>query len=130
MNIIFSRSDGRWTISGPVRPSYIQGFDGTSDAVNEIAKGGGDTWASQFDFDRYHDSDDHLAFINEAQVAAAFRNKGIGSRLVLALFDKLEEIGVGAVHLKSMDSAIRFWDRFGFEIVERDGLGAHMFRTL
>lgn len=130
MSFDFSHSDGCWTISGPIRPSYITGFEGNGRRIQELAEFGEDPWASKFDFDRYHDADDHLAYIQEALVAASYRGRGIGTRLSMNLFDRLELLGVIAVHLKALDTSIRFWNRLGFEIAEQDGLGAHMFRTI
>ncbi len=130
MSFSFSHSGGRWTISGPVRPSYMTGFEGRAKRIQELGEIAGDPWVSKFDFDRYHDAGDHLAYIEEALVAAPYRGSGIGTRLAQNLFDRLELIGVIAVHLTALDTSIRFWGGLGFEVVEQDGLGAHMFRTI
>jgi len=130
MSFRFSRSNGRWTISGPVRPSYMKGFEGSAKRIQELGALKGDPWVSEFDFERFHDAEDYLAYIQEALVAASYRGQGIGTSLAQLLFDKLEELGVIAVHLKALDTSMRFWEGLGFEIVEQDGLGAHMFRTI
>lgn len=130
MKLHFVDNDGHWTISGPVRPSYITGLRGVPDRLIELASAVDDRWAANFDFDRFHEPEDEIAYILEAQVSEVYRNRGIGTKMTIRLMDELEGKDVVGVHLKSMDTSIRFWDRLGFEIVERDGLGAHMFRTL
>lgn len=71
----------------------------------------------------HHDPVDHI-YLDDFSVTAAYRNKGIGSALILAAEAYAEQIGSRAVILhveKTNTSAMRFYKRLGYAVFRGDG---------
>ena len=71
----------------------------------------------------HHDPVDHI-YLDDFSVAAAYRNKGIGSSLIRTAEEYAEQIESRAVLLhveKSNTSAMRFYERSGYSVFRDDG---------
>ena len=71
----------------------------------------------------HHDPLDHI-YLDDFSVAAAYRNKGIGSSLIRTAEEYAEQIESRAVLLhveKSNTSAMRFYERSGYSVFRDDG---------
>lgn len=110
--------------------SYCNGFAGTIEAVFAAADDKTKQWLERASLERWAEADELVAYVSEALVPSAYRGRGIGTRMVRALLDQLEGLGVSTVHLEALPASIRFWSGLGFEIVEDHGLNPHMFRSI
>lgn len=89
----------------------------------------GAVWVRLFAFDRpgfgyYNASTPEISM----SVKAEFRNHGIGTALLTAMLEKMEQKGIAMVSLSvDLDNyAFRMYRKFGFEVVKDDGKSATM----
>ncbi len=60
---------------------------------------------------------DREGHVGRVAVLAAWRRKGVGSRLMEAAVGKARKLGMARVELNSQTHATRFYERLGFEVV-------------